>query len=74
MTAPTSATPMPTDPPRLALRPKEAAKALGIGQRLLWSMTNCGEIPCVRVGRSVLYPIDILRDWLAEQSKKSKRA
>ena len=55
--------------PRLALRPKEAAKALGIGERLLWSKTNCGEIPHVRIGRAVIYPMDLLRQYLARQAK-----
>ena len=31
--------------PDLALRAPDAARALGIGQRLLWSKTNAGEIP-----------------------------
>ena len=56
------------DPQQLALRPKDAAKALGIGERLLWSMTNRGEIPHVRVGRAVLYPVDLLRRWLAQRA------
>ena len=73
----------PPDPPtessngraveRLALRPKEAAKALGIGERLLWSKTNCGEIPHVRIGRAVVYPVDLLRAYLAEQAKGARR-
>ena len=53
---------------RLALRPKEAALALGIGERLLWSLTNCGEIPHVRLGRAIVYPVDVLREWLAKQA------
>ncbi len=56
--------------PRLALRPKEACVALSIGPRLLWSMTNCGEIPHVRIGRAVVYPVDELRRWLSEQAQK----
>lgn len=54
---------------QLALRPKEAAKALGISERKLWSMTNCGEIPHVRAGRAVLYPLHELRAWLAARVK-----
>ena len=54
--------------PRLALRPKEAALALGISERLLWSKTNAGDIPHCRVGRTILYPIDLLREWLAQQA------
>ena len=37
---------------RLALRPKEAAKALGISERLLWTKTNCNEVPHCRIGRA----------------------
>ena len=55
----------------LGLRPREAAKALGIGETLLWSKTNAGEIPHLRIGRAVVYPVDLLRDWMAEQSEKS---
>lgn len=56
--------------PRLALRPKEACVALSIGPRLLWSMTNRHEIPHVRLGRAVVYPVDELRRWLSEQAQK----
>jgi len=57
--------------PRLALRPKEACVALSIGPRLLWSLTNRGEIPHMRLGRVVLYPVDALRGWLAEEAQKT---
>ena len=65
----------PPDPGqlRLALRPKQAAKALGIGERLLWSKTNAGEIPHLRIGRAVVYPVDLLNAWLAEQAKAATR-
>jgi excisionase family DNA binding protein len=59
--------------PRLALRPKEAAKALGIGERLLWSQTNRGEIPHIKLGQAVLYPIAELERWLAERTAKGTR-
>ena len=59
--------------PRLALRPKEASKALGIGARLLWSMTNRGEIPHIKLGKAVLYPIAELERWLSEQVQKRGR-
>ncbi|MEM7227825.1 MAG: helix-turn-helix domain-containing protein [Planctomycetota bacterium] len=58
---------------RLALRPAEAAKALGIGERLLWSKTKSGEIPHARIGRTVVYSIDALREYLAQQSKGGRR-
>ena len=59
--------------PPLALRAEDAAKALGIGKRLLWTLTNQGEIPHVRLGRAVVYPVDALRKWLAEMAKGGHR-
>ena len=57
----------------LALRPREAAKALGISPRLLWQLTKDGQIPCVRVGsgkrRTVLYPLADLQAWLTRQTQ-----
>ncbi len=52
---------------RLALRPKEAAEALGVSERTLRQMLP--ELPHVRVGGVVLLPVDALRGWLLEQAK-----
>jgi hypothetical protein len=54
----------PSSDTRLALRPKEAARALGIGTRLLWSMTNQGLIPHVRFGKRIVYPVCLLEECL----------
>jgi len=62
-----------SDTPRLALRPAEAAKALGIGARLLWELTNRREIPHLKLGRATLYPVSALQDWLAERAKGARR-
>jgi excisionase family DNA binding protein len=57
----------------LALRPREAAKALGISPRLLWRLTHDGHIPCVRLGsgkrRTVLYPTADLQEWLTQHAE-----
>ena len=59
---------------QMALRPKDAAKALGISTRHLWTLTAQGHIPCVRVGSGkrqlVLYPVEVLRVWLASQASQ----
>lgn len=56
----------------LALRPRDAAKALGISPRLLWQLTHDGRIPCVRVGdgkrRAVLYLVAVLETWLTREA------
>ena len=56
----------------LALRPRDAAKALCISARLLWQLTKDGHIPCVRVGsgkrKTVLYPVADLQTWLTQRA------
>lgn len=58
---------------RLAMRPRQAAAALGISPRLLWQLTKDGHIPCVRVGggkrKTKLYPTSALQAWLSRQAE-----
>jgi len=54
--------------PCLALRPREAAAALGISERTLWAWTKQGTIPHVRQGKAVLYPTAALARWLDGQA------
>ena len=49
--------------------PTNAAKALGVSERLLWSLTNRNEIPHFKLGRATLYSVDALRQWMAEKAK-----
>ena len=65
----------PTDGllPRLALRPREAAQALGISKRLPWTLTNQGDVPHLRLGRTVVYPVDALRKWLDQRVKELQK-
>ncbi len=72
--APTTSTkPDAPETPTLALRPKEAAAALGISPRLLWQLTNCGRIPHLRLGRAVVYPVAGLAAWLEAEAKGGTR-
>jgi excisionase family DNA binding protein len=50
----------------LAMRPKVAARALGISERTLWSMTKRGEIPYAKIGGCVVYPTSPTLAWLEE--------
>lgn len=54
----------------LALRPKQAAKALGIGERKLWEITRLNQIPHIKLGACVLYPLAELEKWLSSISVK----
>jgi len=64
-----------TQPP-LALRPRDAARMLGVSPRTLWGWTRAGIVPSVRVGtgkrRTVLYPVADLRAWLTQQTAGAK--
>lgn len=55
---------------RLLIPAREAAAALSICEKTLWSMTEPrGDLPAVRVGRRVLYDPDDLRRWIDAQKK-----
>jgi predicted DNA-binding transcriptional regulator AlpA len=60
------------DVPVLALRPADAAKALGISERKLWEITadQTSGIPHVRFGKAIRYPTRELADWLADRARK----
>lgn len=59
--------------PCLAMRLRDAAKALGVSDGFLWQQTKAGVVPCVRVGKAVLYPVDTLRDWLRQQAQAGEK-
>ena len=50
---------------------REAAEALGISQRKLWGMTDSREIPHVRLGRCLRYPVRELEQWINEHMEGS---
>jgi len=52
----------------MALRPREAARALGVSERWLWEKTKTGEIPCLKAGRCILYPVAMLEEWLRSRA------
>jgi len=58
--------------PKLTLNAAEAARILGIGERLLQKLTTQKRIPHIRLGRRVLYPpADDLEKWAKEEFAKS---
>lgn len=62
--------PAGTNPP-LLLDARSAAAALSISPRKLWELTSIGEVPCIRIGRRVLYdPVD-LREWIQRRKGAS---
>jgi hypothetical protein len=55
----------------LLLSPREAAHALRLSERALWSLTAPrGPIPILKIGRSVRYPIDGLKQYVNEHTSR----
>ncbi len=52
---------------RLALRPGEAARALGVSDRTLRKWMRDEGLPYLRVGGAVLIPRAQLEKWMAER-------
>ena len=63
-----------TAPERIALRPAECARALGIDARTLRRWQRDEGLPFARVGGAVLFPVAELRAWLAERVSGEHRA
>ena len=53
---------------RILLNSKEAAYALGISTRMLWSLTDQEKIQAVRIGRLVMYSPEVLRAFANSQN------
>ena len=49
------------------LTARQAADSLAISPRKLWGMTKLNEIPHIRLGRCVRYPLIDLKRWIEEQ-------
>jgi hypothetical protein len=55
--------------PRLCLSVFEAAKSIGLSEKHFRDEI-LPRIPHLRVGRRIVIPVDGLREWLSEQSRK----
>ncbi len=53
--------------PDSLLRPRDAATYLAVSVRTLWSLTACGQIECIRIGRAVRYHRADLDTFVARQ-------
>lgn len=58
----------PSSIQRLALRPRDLAAALGVSERTLLDWRRDYGLPYVRLGETVLHPVDCVRAWLQANS------
>jgi excisionase family DNA binding protein len=56
----------------MLLYTREAARKLGICEKTLWTLTQDGSIPCVRIGRLVKYDPHDLGKWIESLKRTAK--
>jgi predicted site-specific integrase-resolvase len=56
----------------LALRPRDAAAALGISPSTLERLRKAGQIPHIKLNNVVLYRVETLRQWLKEREQANQ--
>ena len=54
----------------LLLRAADVAAILDLGRSKVYEMMKKGELPVVRIGRSVRVPRSALTEWIASQTKQ----
>jgi len=54
----------------LLLKAGDVAKLLGLGRSTVFAMLGVGELPVIRIGRSVRVPRAALEDWIAEHTQR----
>lgn len=45
----------------------KAAATLGISPRHLRTLTQCGQVPAMRLGKRVMYDLEVLKAWARER-------
>ena len=68
MSAATSPARSKTDPPRTAWTAPELARSLGVSSKHIYRMCAAGEIEHRRLGRSVLIPVNVVRDLIGAEA------
>lgn len=58
---------------QLLLRPREAAEALAISERSLWTLAASGQITPIRIGKSVRYSTEELERYVSEKLRRKAK-
>ncbi len=54
---------------RMALRANEVAKILGLGRSKVYELIQRGDLPVLRIGRSVRVPQAALERWIEQRTQ-----
>ncbi len=52
---------------KMLLKPGEVIEILGIGRSRVYEMLACGELPSLRIGRSIRIPASALQKWVNDR-------
>lgn len=63
--------PKPNREMPLLVTARQAAKMLSLSERTLWSLSQKGLIPAMKIGKAVRYSVKVLETWVANQSISS---
>jgi hypothetical protein len=58
--------------PPILITETDAAKVLGISPRKLWQLRSDGQIPCIRMDRTIRYRVGALEEWARSQERKQE--
>lgn len=62
----------PARPAKLLVTARQGAKLLEISERKLWTLSNRGDIPRIKIDRLVRYAIEDLQDYIDRQRAASR--
>jgi excisionase family DNA binding protein len=54
--------------PQKLVTVKEAARILGLGERTVWTMRHTGQLPFVKIGSAVRFPVSAIDAWIESQT------
>ena len=57
---------------KILLKPNEVFSALGLSRAKGYSLLASGELPSIRIGRSVRIPVTDLHKWVEQQKAKQE--
>lgn len=55
---------------RLALKPREVAPLIGVGNNMIYTLCHRADFPAVKVGSGYIIPVEALQRWLTNQAER----
>lgn len=65
---------MAQDTEKLLLKPAEVFRSIGVSRAKGYAMLAAGELPIVRMGKSIRVPVGALRQWVEERTRWNRPA